>query len=189
MKPIERSLKLKQEADFLLDELKITPVLSQYGKVTFTGSYYLNLMIYPDIDLYVSKVPISKVFEIAGHFASSDLVSGVKFEKEDQPPLDGGLYLKLYLKYGNWNRKWKIDIWFLNDSVIDNQMKDMRRFKEKLTSELKEKILSYKFSVLTKEHRTPMYSGYFIYKAFIDEEISDFGKVTKYLIENNIRMG
>jgi hypothetical protein len=188
MKPIERSIILKQEADFLLEELNMVPVLSQHGKITFTGSYYLDLMIYPDIDLYVSKIPVNKVFEIAGKFASSELVSEVRFQKEFEPPLDGGLYLKLYVNYGAWERPWKIDIWFLDDSVIYNQMNDMHRFKEKLTPKLKEQILSYKYSVLTETHRTPMYSGYFIYKAFLDEGISNFGDVTNYLNRNNIKI-
>lgn len=188
MKPAERSLKLKQEADYLLNELKLIPTLSKYGKVTFSGSYFLDLMIYPDIDLYVSKIPVNRVFEIAGCIASSDIVSGVKFEKEEKPPLNGGFYLKFYLKQSDWNRPWKIDIWFLEESVINKQMKDMHRFKEKFTLELREKILDYKFSVINKEHRTPMYSGYFIYKAFIDEGLTDFGEVTKYLIANKIKI-
>jgi hypothetical protein len=185
---IERNLKLKQEADFLLENLKLISLLSQSGKVTFTGSYYLDLMIYPDIDLYVSKVPIDKIFKITSEITNSDLVSEVRFHKEDKPPFNGGLYLKFYLNYGDWKRPWKIDIWFLEDKVIDEQMKEMHRFKEKLTPELKEKILAYKFSIINKEHRTPMYSGYFIYKAFIDKELTDFDEVTKYLKANKIKV-
>jgi hypothetical protein len=137
MNPIERALALRQEADVVMQEIGLLDLLSQYGEVTFSGSYFLDVMAYPDIDLYLSRV----------------------------------------------------DIWSLDDAIIEKQMRDMRRFKERITPQLREQIVAYKGSVLTSAHRTPMYSGYFIYKAFFDEGMTDFAQVTQYLVEQGIQMG
>jgi hypothetical protein len=41
---------------------------------------------------------------------------------------------------------------------------------------------------MTSLKRTPIYSGYFIYKAFLDEGLTDFDQVTQYLISHEIQM-
>jgi hypothetical protein len=112
----------------------------------------------------------------------------VVFEKSRSADLPGGLYLKPRIEYGAWGRPWKIDIWSLEDGVIDDKMEDMLRFKQAMTAEMKERIVRYKYSILTESHRTPMYSGYPICKAFIDEGLTDFDEVTQYLVEHGIRM-
>ena len=188
MNPIERALALRQEADVVMQEIGLLDLLSQYGEVTFSGSYFLDVMAYPDIDLYLSRVTIAQMFEIGGQLAESALVREVVFAKSKEPNLPGGLYLKPRIEYGDWGRLWKVDIWSLDDAIIEKQMRDMRRFKERITPQLREQIVAYKGSVLTSAHRTPPYSGYFIYKAFFDEGMTDFAQVTQYLVGNGIRM-
>jgi hypothetical protein len=189
MLPFERSDKLRHEADFVLGLIRLDVILRPYGKVFPTGSYFLNVMVYPDIDLYIPKVSIDQLFMIGARIASCELVTQVVFERTDDPVnLPGGLYLQSRVRYGEWGRPWKIDLWSLEEKVILNKMADMHNFQVKLTPALREQIVRYKLSVMTSQKRTPMYSGYYIYKAFIDEGLVDFESVTQYLVSNGIQM-
>jgi len=189
MLPLERSDKLRREADLVLGLIRLYDILRPYGKVYQSGSYFLDVMVYPDIDLYITKVSIDQLFEIGARIAGCELVVQVVFERTDDPVnMPEGLYLKSRVNYGDWGRPWKIDIWSLEEKIILHKMADMHHFKVNMTPGLREQIIRYKLSVMTSQLRTPMYSGYYIYKAFIDEGLTDFESVTQYLISNSIQM-
>jgi hypothetical protein len=183
---LERAHQLHREAGDLMQFLKIKDVLQPFGEVVPTGSYYLDLMIYPDLDLYVPKTTIPHIFETAGKMANSDKVIRVSFENELHPGLEGGLFLNFRVATGDWGRPWKVDIWWLEPAMITQKMEIMLHFKEKLTPDLRLSILRYKNSLMTKDRRTPMYSGYYIYKAFLDEGLSDPFEVTRYISSKGI---
>jgi len=190
MLPLERASRLRKEADAVLEMIGFYDILRPYGKVFPNGSYFLDVMVYPDIDLYITKVTLDQLFAIGAQIARSELVIQVLISKVDDPALlPGGLYLKPRIQYGDWGRPWKIDIWSLSEEVIQGKMADMYHFQSKLTPELRQTIIRYKLSILTPEKRTPMYSGYYIYKAFIDEGLTDETSVTRYLISQGIMVG
>jgi len=189
MLPLERARKLRQEADVVMGLFKIDEILRSYGKVFPTGSYFLDAMVYPDIDLYITKVNIEQLFKIGAQIARSELVIQVVFERSDDPiRLPQGLYLKPRVNYGDWGRPWKIDIWSLEEEVILKLLVDMHHFKKQMTPSLREQIILYKSSMMTSQLRTPKYSGYYIYKAFIDQGLTDFDNVTQYVVSCGIQM-
>jgi hypothetical protein len=190
MLPLERTTKLRQEADIVLGLIRLYDILRPYGKVFSTGSFFLDVMVYPDIDLYITKVNLEQFFHIGAQLARHELVTQVVFEKTDDPVLmPEGLYLKPRVNYGDWGRPWKIDIWSLEEAVILEKMVTMRRFQAKMTPELREQIINYKLSILTPQKRTPKFSGYYIYEAFLDWGLTDSKNVTQYLVSNGIEMG
>lgn len=182
MQPLERSARLKQEAEHVLRLAGLQEILRPYGKLYPTGSYLLNVMVYPDIDLYVTRLSLKQLFEIGASIAACELVSQVAYEPSDDPVLlPGGLYLKSRVRHGDWGRPWKIDLWSLVEEVIQARMSDMLHFRDKMNAGIRQQIIRYKLSILTGQKRTPKYSGYYIYKAFMDEGLTDFNQVSSYL--------
>jgi hypothetical protein len=188
MKPIERSAKLKKEADDLLREIKLEELCRDIGALTPTGSYYLDLMIYPDIDVYLPPARPRQLFEIAAHLVENHPVVRVNFLNGGSGPLKNALYIKPVIAVGEWGRPWKIDIWSVAQTYIEEKKAELGSFKERMTPEQRELILEYKYSIINEEGRTPMFSGIYIYQAVIDRGLRKFSDITEYLRENSIEI-
>jgi len=191
MTPVERARRLKQEADEVLKMVHLKRHCARIGKIIPTGSYFMNLMMYPDIDLYVPYTIIEYILELATKLAIYDCVKEIVFQKggrTERPELAKGYYLKPIINYGEWGRPWKIDIWSLPGTIIDEKQAVLQDLKERMTRSQRKSILEYKHSILTEKGRTPMFSGIFIYRAVIDHGMTDFNEITKYLKENGIKM-
>ena len=188
MKPIERSASLKKEADELLQEIRLAELCRDIGKLTPTGSYYLDLMMYPDIDLYLPPAKPGQLFQIATHLVENHPVVRVNFLNGGPGPLKNALYIKPVIAIGSWERAWKIDIWAVDQNYIDAKTTELQIYKKRMTAELREVILDYKFSILNEEGRTPMFSGIYIYQAVIDYGMREFAEITAYLRGNSIKV-
>ena len=53
MDPLARASKLRQEADYVMQSVGLHGILAPYGPVACIGSYFLDVMAYPDIDLCI----------------------------------------------------------------------------------------------------------------------------------------
>lgn len=188
MNPLERAAKLHAEADEVIELLRLRVILSTYGEITFVGSYFLDLMVYPDIDISIPKISIDDMFRIGAWFARCERVPQVIFERSNDPLTRDGLYIKPRVDYGNWGRPWKVDIWSLDDNIIQARKAPMLRWQQQLTPETREHILRYKLSVMTAQHRTPMGSGFHIYRAVLDEGLRDFAAISRFLLANGIQL-
>lgn len=189
MDPITRAALLKTEADQIIAHLDLTRILTSVaGRVEYIGSYLLDLMAYPDIDLMARRVAVEQVFQAGGQLVRSPHIVQAVYQPSNDPDLPGGLYFKLRVAWGEWGRPWKLDIWFLDEAIIERKLTDTRRFQAALSPDLRQLILRYKASVLTPEGRTPMYSGYWIYRAVLDEGLRDFGAISAYLIAHGIKL-
>lgn len=185
---LERAACLQREAAELMQAIRLMEALQPTGEIFFTGSYFLDVMVYPDLDLYVPMTSIEKIFAAAGQMARHPIVTRVTFENEEHAILPGGLYLNLRVNLGDWGRLWKVDIWWLDETLIHEKIQVMQRFKQLLTPDLREQIIRYKASLITSLGRTPQFSGYFVYKAFLEEGLRDPADVSAYLVANGIKI-
>jgi hypothetical protein len=186
MTPEERSNALKQEADVVMKMINLEKHCEYIGKPVLTGSYFMDLMMYPDIDLYLPVTMPDTLLSLAMQFAKYDCVRKINFEKGGPGDLAKGLYLKPMIEYGNWGRLWKIDIWSLSPEIVQKKQKDLLYLKTRMTPEQRKCILEYKYSILNESGRTPMFSGIYIYQAVINLGMMDFNDITEYLRNNNI---
>ena len=69
MTPDERSKALRQQADEVLDLIHLHAHCARIGNVIPTGSYFLDLMMYPDIDLYLPPTTPEKLLTVAAELS------------------------------------------------------------------------------------------------------------------------
>ena len=186
MTPEERARRLRSEADEVLDLIDLRTLLEPLGPITETGSYFMDLMMYPDIDLSLPPTTPEKLLGVAVELGKVERVKKLRFLRGGAGELKDGLYIKPEIEYGDWGRLWKIDIWALPEDVLAEKRREMESLKARMSSEERVLILDTKYRLLTEERRTPMFSGIYIYRAVIDEGMRDLDSILGYLRENGI---
>lgn len=186
MNPLERAQILHAQADALIAELRLAEIFAPHGGLFRTGSYLLDLLAYPDLDLYVPPMSVAQIFAAGSQIVSHPLVRHFTFDKNSLADLPGGLFFRPIVHFGDWERPWKIDIWSIEQDIIDAKLSEVQRLRALLTPELRALILNFKDSVLTTEGRTPVLSGYRIYCAVLDEGLRQPEAIRAYLRQHGI---
>lgn len=138
----------KSIADEILDETDVINILSELGEVNLVGSYRLNVMYQPDLDLTVNSD--SPSLENAG-LVTLKLIKSGKFQtvsftdmyNNRLPGKSRGYYWKLTVTKNNV--LWKFDIWYSTkdqDFAIKSTIKYEKLLKNNPNK--RELILSFK---------------------------------------------
>jgi hypothetical protein len=188
MTPEERSRALRQEADEVLDLIGLHEVCAPIGKLAPTGSYLLDLMMYPDIDLYLPPTTPEKLLGVAVEVAKHDCIQRINYIRGGPGDLKDGLYLKPVVIHGRWERPWKIDIWSLASSVVEKKQAELNDLRTRMTLQQRAVILDVKYRLLTDDGRTPMFSGIHIYRAVIDNGLEQLDDIVTVLRDNGIEV-
>lgn len=169
---------IKKEADLLLRRSDLLEVLSKYGEIYIRGSYELDLMVDSDIDIYVVNNKLDKKLAIK---ALNELVEKNDFRgymfydfvKRRRKGFPKGYYLGAKTRFKN--KKWKIDIWFMNEMDRGSD-RMMNYIKNNLNDKSKKTILKIKKQA--KDKRLDV-SSHLIYLAVIKRGVKSFREFIK----------
>lgn len=188
---IEQAKRLKSAGTRLLSG-GIEAVLQRCGQVIYSGSYYLGLMAWPDIDIYTPYNPspeyLSSFLQIGPDLARMCDVVSLRFKNHVRFPVESlpnGLYWGVRIRQ-NEEFTWKLDIWSLSMDIIEQNQSELMRIEVKLTPESRGFILHIKNQLLTSEGRTPVSSGYPIYCAVVDEGLCSISEIKEYLVAKGV---
>lgn len=182
--PLDYQDQLQKEAQEVLKELDLLPLLSKYGIPKIIGSMDLGLMTRRDIDIEVifkdfGKRELNQIVQtiLEKPLPRIDLTIMDNSDKKNvEIPRGFFLWIKysgnseLINIYNNKSIAWPIDCWFLKeeDAEAGNAT---REIKEKLTSENRKIILEIKSSLMNNPDYKGKFSGLDIYRAVLDKNI------------------
>ncbi|MFA6365546.1 MAG: hypothetical protein WCW78_04080 [Candidatus Paceibacterota bacterium] len=173
------SKRIKEQADVILKETNLMSLLGEFGTPHIIGSYAMDLMYNPDLDIIVtSKDPrkssveaLAKIVEMR-IFPKLEYGDFVKFKREKRP--EGYI---IVLKTSVGDTEWEIEVWFLPS--VEKEEKDIAHIRSHMTPEIKSKILEFKYLVSKNNISKHSISSPAIYKAVIDRKIEHFDELLK----------
>ncbi|MFC1714968.1 hypothetical protein ACFL6S_14970 [Candidatus Poribacteria bacterium] len=193
--PLDIANRLHEEADQIVYGSGIDRILQSYGEVFYTGSYFLNVMVWPDIDITMvleSDPPsIEDFFRMGTEIAKTDGVISLGFTnffRRQSPDLPEGLYWGGRLNMGSRDVLWKMDLWARDREALEENRVMMERMRQMMDEETRKLIVEVKHSLLTPEGRTPFLSGYKIYEAVLFEGLRERKDIIAYLRERGIEV-
>ena len=172
---------LHKEAERILLELNLINFLSRLGKPTIVGSFALNLMSWPDIDIVVvSEMEIQGYLDTANYLFQKQNVYSLNlqdFRKSIYSDRPQGLYCGVcYLVKPK--TFWKIDIWFLPDAKALDLVKSV---KSKLNDKNRLTILKIKNEMRESTKHGKEVSGMDVYKAVLEKGVKNLTEFRSYL--------
>jgi len=173
---------LKNEADLLLKKTDLLETLSKYGEVFIRGSYELDLMVDGDVDIYVVNNKLNKELAVK---ALNELVNKNDFRgylfydfvKRRRKGFPKGYYLGAKTRFKN--KKWKIDIWFMNE--MDKVSDGLMGFVKKNMDE-KSKSVILKIKKECKDRKLDV-SSHLVYLAVLKKGVKSYSSFVDSLSE------
>ncbi len=174
-----------EEADKLLNYSQISSILSRLGEVKIVGSYDYNLMLGPDLDIYVI-LPEDKA-KAAALDALNQLIKQnywngylyydfVVHSSKNHPGFPKAYYVGVKRDFSS--SRWKVDIWFGQEDTlrVNNDW-----IKDNLNDENKKLILKLKAARNDGEINTDSHDIYLAVLRNNVKNVEEFKKWSKHI--------
>ena len=180
------SKRLHQEASEILDKEGLLPMLRSFGTTRVIGSYALDTMTWPDIDISM-KLPndqnVDLFFEIAKIIATKFQITKMSYSNHfirNFPGFDHGLYWGIQLRYAE--REWKIDLWGYSDTDYQTHIAEFDALHRQLQQADRTAILCIKHVICQHpDYRGNVYNSMAIYRAVLEDKVESVDEFKAWL--------
>lgn len=193
--PIDVADELEREANGIILDRGLDSVLRDHGKVFYKGSYFLNVMTWPDldIDLVIRPDPYSvdAFFELGKELAQFQGVWGMHFRNCISHPHDRlpkGLYWGMRMDRVDSDGHWKVDLWAVDEQCLEEDRAEAEHLLRTMDSDRRKLIIEVKHSLLTPEGRSPMLSSYHVYQAVLVKGLRKKKEIAVYLERQGVSL-
>ncbi|MDQ4043848.1 MAG: hypothetical protein M3173_00150 [Chloroflexota bacterium] len=188
---LENQNRLQQEADSVLADLDLLPLLETIGQTQLVGSAVTGLMAWRDIDVSVICDPLDpqRIWSALRPLAAHPGVKKLRWSNESDRfnptglPQDEGFYLGIHYRRDGTNTGplWKLDCWFLTPAAPRLDLALIDRLASSLDEETRLAVLWIKSSwAVRPEYRNGVYSVD-IYEAVLDHGVRSPGAFAAWL--------
>lgn len=186
---IRHSRELHKEASELLNKDGLLPMLNAFGTTRVIGSYTLDTMTWPDIDISMNlrnEQNIELFFEIAKRIATEFQITQMSYSNDfirNLPGFDHGLYWGIQLRYAG--REWKIDLWGYDDTDYKKYITEFDALHRQLQQADRTAILRIKHVICQHpDYRGDVYNSMAIYRAVLEDKVETVDEFNTWLEKN-----
>jgi hypothetical protein len=186
---LEKSKKIKSQADKILKESGIIDIMRDYGEVKIGGSYALDVMLRPDLDFFIIREQHdwnkfldihSRIMKLK-YFSEVNFANWIDFKDADLDFMPG-YYIQPRISIEG--QEWKMDIWFITPE-FDKSAERTDYYKKLLEKESDEgkrvSILEVKEAMRQGRKYVEGVDGKLIYKAVLEDGIGSVAEFKDYL--------
>lgn len=187
---IAHSRLLRDEASNLLNHKSLLPMLKSFGTTRVIGSYALDTMTWPDIDISMAlpdERDVGLFFELGKRIATKFQITKMSYSNHfirNFPGFDHGLYWGIQLRYAE--REWKIDLWGYGETDYHKHMTDFDTLYDQIQHADRTAILRIKHAISQRpDYRGDVYNSMAVYRAVLTGKVTSLEEFNAWIERNS----